>query len=134
MLENEIFKVCCIQKHEVQWPLSTGLERGLLNCSTDVYVTLNGDLAGVHYRYSTPEAFVHIYACSMGQRAVSLTYLSILKEGFTPICSATLSYGKAFHHKKTGVTFPICLGKRSVLNFSHSVNMAATLNITLWKC
>ena len=39
---------------------------------------------------------------------------------------------KAFHHKKTGVTFPICLGKRSVHNFSHSVNMAATLNITLW--
>ena len=33
----------------------------------------------------------------------------------------------AFHHKKTGVTFPICLGKRSVHNFSHSVNMAATL-------
>jgi len=62
--------------------------------------------------------------------AVSLTYLSILKEGFTPIFSATL----AFLHKKTGVSFPICLGKRSVHNFSHSVNMAATLNITLWKC
>jgi len=47
------------------------------------------------------------------QGAVSLTYLSILKEGFTPILSATLSYGKrAFHHKKTGVTFPIILGKR----------------------
>jgi len=45
--------------------------------------------------------------------AVSLTYLSILKEGFTPIFIATLSYGKkAFHHKKTGVTFPISLGKR----------------------
>jgi len=41
---------------------------------------------------------------------------------------------KAFHHKKTGVTFPICLGKHSVHNFSHNVNMAATLNITLWKC
>ena len=27
--------------------------------------------------------------------AVSLTYLSILKEGFTPIFSATLSYGKS---------------------------------------
>jgi len=46
------------------------------------------------------------------QGAVSLTYLSILKEGFTPIFSATLSYGKrAFYHKKTGVTFPISLGK-----------------------
>jgi len=42
--------------------------------------------------------------------------------------------GKAFHHKKTGVTFPIGLDKRSVHNFSHSVNMAATLNITFWKC
>jgi len=62
--------------------------------------------------------------------AVSQTHLSILKEGF----SATLSYGKAFHHKETGVTFPICLGKRSVHNFLHGVNMAATLNITLWKC
>jgi len=41
---------------------------------------------------------------------------------------------KAFHHKKTGATFPICLGKRSVHNSSHSVNMAATLNITLCKC
>jgi len=40
---------------------------------------------------------------------------------------------KAFHHKKTSVTFPICLGKRSVHNVSYSVNMAATLNITLWK-
>ena len=68
-------------------------------------------------------------------RAVSLTYLSILKEGFVPIFSATLSYGRrAFHHKKTGITFPICLGKRSLHNFSHSVNMAATLNIILWKC
>jgi len=47
------------------------------------------------------------------QGAVSLTYLSILKEGFTPFFSATLSYGKrAFHHKKTGVTFSISLGKR----------------------
>jgi len=46
------------------------------------------------------------------QGAVWLTYLGILKEGFTPIFSATLSYGKrAFHHKKTGVTFPISLGK-----------------------
>ena len=27
--------------------------------------------------------------------AVSLTYLSILKEGFKPIFSATLSYGKS---------------------------------------
>jgi len=27
--------------------------------------------------------------------AVSLTYLSILKEGFTPMFSATLSYGKS---------------------------------------
>jgi len=35
---------------------------------------------------------------------------------------------KTFHHKTTGITFPICLGKRSVHNFSHSVNMAATLN------
>ena len=34
---------------------------------------------------------------------------------------------KAFHHKKTGITFSICLGKRSVHNFLHSVNMAATL-------
>ena len=40
---------------------------------------------------------------------------------------------KAFHYKKTGVTFPMSLGKRNVHNFSHSVNMAATLNITLWK-
>ena len=69
----------------------------------------------------------------VAQGAVSLTYLSVLKEGFTPIFSATLSYGKAFQ-KKTGVTFPIGLGQRSVYNFSHSVNMAATLNITLWKC
>jgi len=44
--------------------------------------------------------------------AVSLTYLSILKDGLTPIFSATLSYGKrTFHHKKTGVTFSIRLGK-----------------------
>ena len=55
-----------------------------------------------------------------------LKKLSILKEGFMPIFSAT--------HKKTGVTFPICLGKRSVHKFSHCVHMAATLNITLWKC
>jgi len=67
--------------------------------------------------------------------AILLTYLSILKEGFTPIFSATVSYGKReLHHKKTGVTFPISLGKRSVHNFSHSINMAATLNKTLWKC
>ena len=40
--------------------------------------------------------------------AVSLTYLSILKAGFTPIFSTTLSYGKrVFYHKKTGVYFPI---------------------------
>jgi len=32
---------------------------------------------------------------AMYQGAVSLTYLSILKEGFTPIFSATLSYGKS---------------------------------------
>jgi len=38
---------------------------------------------------------------------------------------------KSFHHKKTGVTFPICLSKRSVHNFSHSVNIAATLNIIM---
>jgi len=63
----------------------------------------------------------------MVQGAVSLTYLSILKEGFTPIFSAILSYGKSVYHKKTGVTFPIYLGKRSVHNFSHSINMAATL-------
>jgi len=62
------------------------------------------------------------------------TNLSILREGFAPIFSATLSYEKAFHHKKSGVTFPIGLGNRSVHNFSHSVNMAASLNITFWKC
>ena len=69
--------------------------------------------------------------------AVSLTYLSILKEGLTPIFSATLSYGqKTFHPKKAGVTFPICLGKRTVHNCLHTIsaNMAATLNITFWKC
>jgi len=77
--------------------------------------------------------YVYIFKVN-DKGAVSLTYLSILKEGFTPIFSATLSNGKAFHHKKTGVTFPICLGKRSVHNFSHSVNMSATLNIALWKC
>jgi len=67
----------------------------------------------------------------MKQGAVSLTYLSILKEGFTPIFSATLSYEKrAFHHKKTVVTFPISLATQTVHNFTYSINLAATLNIT----
>jgi len=58
-------------------------------------------------------ARVKRHAKSRTQGAVSLTYLGILKERFTPIFSATLIYGKrAFHHKKTGVTFPISLGKR----------------------
>ena len=42
----------------------------------------------------------------MDQGAVSLTYLSILKEGFTPILAQLEVMEKAFYHKKTGVTFP----------------------------
>jgi len=61
--------------------------------------------------------------------AVSLTYLSILKEGFTPIFSATLSYGKErFTIRKLGSKFRQA---QTVHNFSHSVNMAAALNIIL---
>jgi len=38
---------------------------------------------------------LNTHATVMGLGAVSLTYLSILKEGFTPIFSATQSYGKS---------------------------------------
>ena len=37
----------------------------------------------------------HYSIVYMDQGVVSLTYLSILEEGFTPIFSATLSYGKS---------------------------------------
>ena len=58
--------------------------------------------------YVNMRNIIKVYIEVEDQAAVSLTYLSILKEGFTPIFSATLSYGKrAFNHKKTGVTFPI---------------------------
>ena len=49
----------------------------------------------------------------LGVISLTYMYLSTPKEGFTTIFSATVSYGKrSFHHKKTGVTFPISLGKR----------------------
>ena len=59
-------------------------------------------VTGVRYRFPVSQLGEDVYATKVGgnhnsaavQGAVSLTYLSILKEGFTPIFSATLSYGR----------------------------------------
>jgi len=39
-------------------------------CFTDVYVILIGDLTGVYYRDEILEAYVHLYACAVGQDVV----------------------------------------------------------------
>ena len=48
-------------------------------------------LLGHHTAPAARENHRHI----RGQAPISLTYLSILRQGFTPIFSATLSYGKS---------------------------------------
>ena len=61
--------------------------------------------------------------------AVSLTYLSILKRGFTPIFSATLSYGKMSVSplENWRNLSPKFMQMQTIHNFSHSVIIAAAI-------
>jgi len=63
------------------------------------------------------------------QGAVSLTFLSLLREGFTPIFCATLSYGrKSVSPKENWRNFSHKFRQaQTIHNFLHSVNMAVAL-------
>jgi len=64
--------------------------------------------------------------------AVSQTYLSILKKGFTLIFSSTQ---KSVSPSRNWRNFSFKFRQvQTVNNFSHSVNMVATYNVILWKC
>ena len=68
MVDNEQFKDCCTQKHEVFRGASLLVQGEVhFDCSTDMYVILNGDLTGVYYRDEIVQEFVHPYAGAMGQ-------------------------------------------------------------------
>ena len=56
----------------ILWCVITGLVRGLLWLFYWLYIILNGDLTGLHYRDEIVEACVHLFAGSVGQDFVLL--------------------------------------------------------------
>ena len=85
VVESKRFKdCCCIQKHD-RFRGPSLLVFGVVDydCSTDVCVILflNGVGTVVHYRDEILEAFVHLYACAVGQDFV------LMYENACPHCT-----------------------------------------------
>jgi len=65
VVENARYKDCY-----VPWSVITSLGRVSYDGSTDLYVILNGDLTGVHYRNEILEAFAHPNGFAVGRNFV----------------------------------------------------------------